>query len=166
MSQPGGNNLAVVVEHTRFLRQELVSLLGRAGWQVVGTAREGKAALELVQRHRPDLVVLDLVLPDMAGTELISAIKARLPGCRVVVCSALVQSRWVRAAVEAGADDFVVKPVEEARFVAAVNDGRRPAYGAGQAVPARGAAGEPAAPAAGAGECSVAPEEEGGEMAG
>ncbi|MBC7339857.1 MAG: response regulator [Firmicutes bacterium] len=111
---------ALVVERTRFLREKLVSLLGRAGWQVEGTAREGGAALELARRYRPDLVVLDLVLPDMPGTELIRAIKAELPGCRVVVCSALVQSRWVKAAVEAGADDFVIKPVDEARFLAAV----------------------------------------------
>ncbi len=110
---------ALVVERTRFMREKLVSLLGRAGWQVVGTAREGRPALELARRHCPDLVVLDLVLPDMQGTDLITAIKSELPGCRVVVCSALVQSRWVKAAVEAGADDFVVKPVDDTRFLAA-----------------------------------------------
>jgi len=124
VSRPEWNNLAVVVEHTRFLRQELVSLLGRAGWQVVGTAGDGRRGLEMVLTYRPGLVVLDLALPDMPGTELIRRIKAELPLCRVVVCSALVQARWVRAAVEAGADDFVVKPVDPDRLLAAV--GGRP----------------------------------------
>ncbi|MEW6397651.1 MAG: response regulator [Bacillota bacterium] len=116
----GGNNLAVVVEQTRFLRQELVSVLARAGWQVVGAAGDGRRGLEMALTHRPGLVVLDLALPDMPGTELIRRIKAEVPWCRVVVCSALVQSRWVQAAVEAGADDFVVKPLDEGRFRAAV----------------------------------------------
>jgi two-component system chemotaxis response regulator CheY len=124
VSQPGANNLAVVVEHTRFLRQELVSLLGRAGWQVVGTAADGRQGLQMVLSYRPGLVVLDLALPDLPGTEVIRCIKAELPSCRVVVCSALVQARWVRAAVEAGADDFVVKPVDADRLLAAV--GGRP----------------------------------------
>lgn len=120
MRSPEGNGQAVVVERARFLREKLVSLLGRAGWQVAGAAGDGLRALEVIRTSRPDLVVLDLVLPDMSGTELIRVIKAEVPSCRVVVCSALVQATWVKAAVEAGADDFVVKPVDESRFLAAV----------------------------------------------
>lgn len=112
---------ALVVERARFLREKLVSLLARAGWQVAAAVRSGAEALEVARRCRPGLVVLDLLLPDMPGTDLIRAIREEVPTCRVVVCSALVQARWVKAAVEAGADDFVIKPVDEERFLAAVH---------------------------------------------
>jgi len=110
----------LVVDRAAFLREEIGRLLEAGKWTVVAEADDGRDGLRLAFYHRPALVVTELALPGLPGPEMIRHIKAALPFCRVVVCSALVQSRWVQEAVRAGADDFVVKPVDPERFLRAV----------------------------------------------
>lgn len=98
----------------------MADLLRAAGWRVVWATGDGGEGFSLALSRRPRLVVMDLALPGLGGIELLRRIRAALPSCRVVVCSALVQASWIQAAVEMGAADFVVKPIEEKRFLAAV----------------------------------------------
>jgi chemotaxis response regulator CheB len=101
----------LVVDDSAFLRKVVSQMLSRSPFiEVVGTARDGNDALEMVQRHEPDVVTLDLVMPGLDGVGFLQAQMARRP-LPVVVCSiADVSGEMALRALEAGAVDFVQKP--------------------------------------------------------
>jgi len=110
----------LIVDDTRFFRRMLSSVLRRAGHEVVGEADDGQEALELYEDLHPDVVVMDLVMPRTSGFEATRELASRHPGARVIVCSALTDSRSVQQAMQAGAADFVVKPLDPGRMLAAI----------------------------------------------
>jgi DNA-binding NarL/FixJ family response regulator len=81
----------------------------RAEVEVVGEASDGAEAIELTRELTPDLVVLDLALPDMDGLQVAAAIRAETPGCAILVVSADEAERSEAAALAAGADGYVEK---------------------------------------------------------
>ena len=101
----------LVVDDSAFVRKVVSQMLRRsASIEVVGAARDGEEALELVELHRPDVVTLDLVMPRMNGVEFLRRQNARrrVP---VVICSIAHESgEMALEALEAGATDFVQKP--------------------------------------------------------
>jgi two-component system chemotaxis response regulator CheB len=101
----------LVVDDSAFLRKVVSEMLSRSpAIEVVGTARDGEEALELVERHRPDVVTLDLVMPGVDGVAFLREQMRRRP-LPVVVCSIAHESgELALAALEAGAVDFVQKP--------------------------------------------------------
>ena len=95
-------------------------ILQRAGFEVVGEADTGAQAVEQYKRLKPDLVTMDIVIPDMGGIDAVRAIMAFDPNAHVLMCSAMGQQALVVEAIQAGAKDFVVKPFQPSRVLEAV----------------------------------------------
>jgi DNA-binding NtrC family response regulator len=84
------------------------------------TAADGKQALEMVRRRRPDLVVTDIRMPQMDGLALASALNAEFPGLPVVICTAFTDTAYLIKAIELGVAAYVSKPIDNAQLLAAV----------------------------------------------
>ncbi len=84
-------------------------------------AENGLQALDVFDREKPDLTLLDITMPEMDGIEALKAIKARMPNAKVAMVSAMGQQSMVLEAIKSGAADFVLKPFDEERLVTAVN---------------------------------------------
>ncbi|MFO7265667.1 MAG: response regulator [Limnochordales bacterium] len=111
--------LVLIVDDAQFMRMRLNKLLTEAGHQVVEAAN-GREALEQYARHKPDVVLMDITMPEMDGLTALKELKKLDPGAKVVMCSALGQQSAVLEAIKSGASDFVVKPFEPERVLQAV----------------------------------------------
>jgi AmiR/NasT family two-component response regulator len=106
----------VVVEDEALIRMDIVEVLRENGFDVVGEAADGEAAIELTRELRPDLVVMDITMPKMDGLTAAEAIdKERL--APVVMLTAFAQPEFVARAIEAGAIAYVVKPFTPERLL-------------------------------------------------
>jgi DNA-binding NarL/FixJ family response regulator len=103
----------VVVEDHRIVREGLRSQLEAADFTIVAEVENGARAIEAAETHRPDVVVLDLRLPDRPGAEVCAEILARVPETAVVVLSAYGDQASVRTAIDAGARAYLLKDAEE-----------------------------------------------------
>ncbi len=110
----------LVVDDAAFMRMNLKKMLEDAGHEVVGEAEDGNKAVEKYKELEPDLVTMDITMPDLDGIEALKKIKDINPEARVIMCSAMGQQAMVIEAVEAGASDFVVKPFKQDRVAKAV----------------------------------------------
>ena len=103
----------LVVDDSKFMRTLLCALLEEAGHQVVGEAENAKEAIELYKMLKPDLVTLDVIMPEVEGTNAAAAIEAMKqedPEANVVMISAMGQESLMKEYLQAGAKDFIVKP--------------------------------------------------------
>jgi two-component system chemotaxis response regulator CheY len=98
----------------------LSDLLAQAGLEVVGEAQTGVEAVDKFRELKPDLVTMDILMPDMGGIDAVREILKIEPGARVLICSAMGQQSLVLDAIRAGAKDFVVKPFQPSRVLEAV----------------------------------------------
>lgn len=106
----------VVVEDEALIRMDIVEVLRENGFDVVGEAADGEAAIQLTRELRPDLVVMDITMPKMDGLTAAEAIdKERL--APVVMLTAFAQPEFVARAIEAGAIAYVVKPFTPERLL-------------------------------------------------
>ncbi|MQA89760.1 MAG: response regulator [Gemmatimonas sp.] len=101
------------------MRKVLREVLTSAGYHVVGEAANGRKVVELYWELRPDLVTLDLVLPEMGGIDAAREIVRLDPDARILMCSAIGQKPLIAEAMAAGAREFVVKPFPPARVLEA-----------------------------------------------
>lgn len=116
----------MVVDDHPMWREGVARDLTEAGHQVVATSGEGRQAVRVAAAARPDLVVLDLQLPDISGVEVIRGLRAALPDVRVLMLSASGEPQGVLDAVKAGATGYLIKSAAPAEFLDAV---RRTAAG-------------------------------------
>jgi two-component system chemotaxis response regulator CheY len=102
------------------MRTMVSDILSQAGFTVVGEAENGKQAVEKYQQLKPDLVTMDIIMPEMGGIEAVKQITQADPAARILMCSAMGQQALVQEALQAGARDFVVKPFQPSRVLEAV----------------------------------------------
>lgn len=114
------NNTVLVCDDAVFMRTLIGDILRQAGLEVVGEAASGEQAVARYRELRPDLVTMDIIMPDMGGIEAVRAITEFDPQARVLMCSAMGQQALVAEAIQAGAKDFVVKPFQPSRVLEAV----------------------------------------------
>jgi two-component system chemotaxis response regulator CheY len=107
----------LVVDDALFMRKMISGVAAEAGWEVVGEAGDGLAAVSLYQQLRPDLVTMDLVMPVMGGLEALRQIRAFDPDAKVIVVTALDQKQTLMESIRDGAIDFIVKPFERERVL-------------------------------------------------
>jgi two-component system chemotaxis response regulator CheY len=111
----------LVVDDAAFMRKMLSDVLAKAGHEVVGEGANGNDAVERFQELRPDIMTLDITMPEKDGLAALREILAAEPAARIVMCSALGQETKVLEAIKAGAKDFVVKPFQPNRVVEAID---------------------------------------------
>lgn len=105
----------LVVDDAMLMRRLIRDVATQAGWDVAGEAANGVEAVAMYERLRPDLVTMDVVMPEMGGLDALRAIRLD-PQARVVMITALDQKQTLQDAIGAGALDFIVKPFERGRI--------------------------------------------------
>jgi two-component system, chemotaxis family, chemotaxis protein CheY len=111
----------LIVDDAKFMRVTLSMILKNAGHEIVGEGENGKEAVDLFENLNPDLVMMDITMPEMSGLEAVREIKRDNPNAKVIMCSAMGQQKVVVESIEAGAKDFIIKPFDEGRVLEAVN---------------------------------------------
>ncbi|WP_282171570.1 response regulator [Cytobacillus firmus] len=111
----------LIVDDAKFMRVTLGTILKKAGHEIVGEGENGKEAVDLFVNLKPDLVMMDITMPEMSGLEAVREIKRDNPNAKVIMCSAMGQQKVVVESIEAGAKDFIIKPFDEGRVLEAVN---------------------------------------------
>ncbi|HJP84590.1 MAG TPA: response regulator [Gemmatimonadaceae bacterium] len=114
------SSTVLVCDDAVFMRTMVSDILSQAGFTVVGEAENGKQAVEKYKQLKPDLVTMDIIMPEMGGIEAVKQITQSDPGARILMCSAMGQQALVQEALQAGARDFVVKPFQPSRVLEAV----------------------------------------------
>lgn len=107
----------LVVDDAAFMRVMLRTLLENNGHTVVGEAANGVEAIEKYVTCRPDLVTMDITMPIMEGVDAVREIRQKDPRAKIVMCSAMGQKEMVVRAIQAGAIDFIVKPMQEGKVL-------------------------------------------------
>jgi two-component system chemotaxis response regulator CheY len=110
----------LVVDDAAFMRKMVTDALTKGGHEVVGEAGNGVEAIAQFQALKPDLMTLDITMPEKDGLTALADIMAADPSAKVVMCSALGQESKVLEAIKLGAKDFVVKPFQPDRVIDAV----------------------------------------------
>ncbi|TBL79359.1 response regulator transcription factor [Paenibacillus thalictri] len=113
----------IIVDDEMLVRIGMTSLIQWEdhGFEVVGTASDGLQACQLIERHMPDIVLTDIVMPELNGLELIAATRQKYPFIRFIVLSSHSDYAYVREAMKLGAEDYIlkasVKPAEMIRLL-------------------------------------------------
>ncbi|UKS27103.1 response regulator [Paenibacillus sp. HWE-109] len=113
-------NRIIIVDDAAFMRAILKDVLISLGYEVAGEASNGQEAVQLYKRIKPDLVTMDITMPEMDGITALKEIISYNPEARVIMCSAMGQQKMVVDSIQAGAKDFVVKPYNKERIAEAV----------------------------------------------
>ncbi|MGI4869836.1 MAG: response regulator [Janthinobacterium lividum] len=111
------NKRILIVDDSFYMRTMLKNMLTDAGYDVVGEAANGQQALEMAVATNPDLITLDVILPDNTGLDVLKGIRLQQPDAKVVMCSAVGQETIVSEAIENGALAYIVKPFSEERVL-------------------------------------------------
>ncbi len=109
----------LLVDDAAFMRMRCAKVLTKMGHSVI-EAENGLQALDTYDREKPDIVLLDITMPEMDGLEALKHIKQRDPSSKVAMVSAMGQQSMVLEAIKSGAADFVLKPFDEDRLIAAI----------------------------------------------
>lgn len=110
----------LIVDDAAFMRMMIKDILTKNGYVVVGEAENGLKAVEKFKEHSPDLVIMDITMPEMDGIQAVKQIKAINSSAKIIMCSAMGQQAMVIESIQAGARDFIVKPFQADRVVEAV----------------------------------------------
>jgi two-component system chemotaxis response regulator CheY len=110
----------LITDDALFMRVTLKNILSQNGYEVCGEATNGAEAVTLYQSLKPDLVTMDITMPEMDGLAALKAIRQHDPQARVVMVSAMGQKTMVVEAIQNGAKDFIVKPFQPDRVVEAI----------------------------------------------
>jgi two-component system chemotaxis response regulator CheY len=111
-------NRLLIVDDALIMRMKIRDIACAAGWTVVAEARDGEEAISLYEQHQPDMVTLDMVMPQLDGLAALRAIRKLNPQAQVVMVSAVDQKEKLNECIISGAMDFIVKPFDPARLQA------------------------------------------------
>lgn len=112
----------LIVDDAVFMRTVLKKMLTEENYEVVGEASNGHEAIKKAQELQPDVVTLDITMPEMDGVTALPEILKASPNSKVIMCSAMGQQPMVVDAIKNGAKDFIVKPFQKARVVQAIEN--------------------------------------------
>ncbi|MCR5119000.1 MAG: response regulator [Lachnospiraceae bacterium] len=110
----------LVVDDAAFMRMMIKDILTKNGYEVAGEAENGAVAVSKYAELKPDLVLMDITMPEKDGIQALKDIKASDGGAKVIMCSAMGQQAMVIEAIQSGARDFIVKPFQADRVIEAV----------------------------------------------
>ncbi|MCL2096604.1 MAG: response regulator [Oscillospiraceae bacterium] len=110
----------LLVDDAAFMRMMIKDILAKNGFSVCGEAQDGVDAIEKFRGLGPDLIIMDITMPNMDGITALKAIKKESPQTKIVMCSAMGQESYVVDAIKSGASDFIVKPFQADRIISTV----------------------------------------------
>lgn len=110
----------LIVDDAAFMRMMVKDILTKNGYEVVGEAENGARAVDKYKELVPDLVIMDITMPEVDGIQAVKEIRKINADCKVIMCSAMGQQAMVIESIQAGARDFIVKPFQAERVVEAV----------------------------------------------
>ncbi len=110
----------LVVDDAAFMRMMIKDTLTKGGYTDLVEAADGAIAVEQFKAESPNLVIMDITMPNMNGLEALKAIKTIDPAAQIIMCSAMGQESMVIDAIKSGAKDFIVKPFKAERILEAV----------------------------------------------
>ena len=111
----------LIVDDNDLMRTLLRGILRGENCQVIGEARNGSIALESIARNKPDIVFLDVVMPEMDGLEALQNIKSKYPGIAVVMITGNPSKENVEESIQGGASGFIIKPLNSAKVLDTLN---------------------------------------------
>ena len=111
----------LICDDAAFMRMMLKDIIVKGGHEVVGEAADGQDACEKYLTLKPDIVTMDITMPNVDGIAGLKLIKSADPSAKVIMCSAMGQQTMVIDALQSGAKDFIVKPFEADRVLGAIN---------------------------------------------
>ena len=112
----------MLVDDAAFMRLMLKDILTKNGFEICAEAENGKKALEKYVEFKPDLVLLDITMPELDGIETVKRLMKVDSNAKVIMCSAMGQQSMVIEAIQSGAKDFIVKPFQAERIIEAINN--------------------------------------------
>ncbi|WP_058485166.1 response regulator [Defluviitalea phaphyphila] len=110
----------LIVDDAAFMRMMIKDILTKNGYEIAGEAENGAKAVEKFKELTPDLVIMDITMPEMDGIQAVKEIKKIDSNATIIMCSAMGQQAMVIESIQAGAKDFIVKPFQAERVVEAV----------------------------------------------
>ena len=110
----------LIVDDAAFMRMMIKDILTKNGCNVIGEAENGAKAFEKYNELKPDLVLMDITMPEVDGIAALKKIKGADPNALIIMCSAMGQQAMVIEAIQGGAKDFIVKPFQPDRVLEAV----------------------------------------------
>lgn len=110
----------MIVDDAAFMRTFIKNILVQNGWERIIEADDGRSAFEMYKKEKPDLVLMDITMPNQNGIDSLRDIRGYDSEARVVMCSAMGQESMVADAIRLGALDFIVKPFKPLRIVETV----------------------------------------------
>ncbi len=110
----------LIVDDASFMRMMLRNILSSHGYEIVGEAENGRQAEEVYQQVKPDIVLIDLIMPEVGGIEAVKKIIELNKAAKIIICSAMGQQALVVEAMQAGARDFIVKPFQPTSVIEAI----------------------------------------------
>ncbi len=110
----------LICDDAAFMRMMIKDILSKNGYEIAGEAENGIKAIEKYNELKPDLVLMDITMPEMDGIQALKKIKMIDSGACVIMCSAMGQQAMVIEAIQSGAKDFIVKPFQAERVLEAV----------------------------------------------
>ncbi len=110
----------IIVDDSDFSRSVISKMLTEEGFQVIGEAGSAETALGMIKEKRPDIVIVDIVMPNVSGLELTEKLNQSSPDVSVIMISSLSQEHIVLDAISAGASDFIAKPIQKQQLIDSV----------------------------------------------
>lgn len=110
----------LICDDAAFMRMMIKDILTKNGYTVAGEAENGAMAVEKYTELKPDLVLMDITMPEMDGIQALKKIRELDPKASVIMCSAMGQQAMVIESIQSGAKDFIVKPFQADRVLEAV----------------------------------------------
>ncbi|MBS3969395.1 MAG: response regulator [Clostridia bacterium] len=110
----------LIVDDAAFMRMMIKDILSKNGYEIAGEAENGQKAVEMYKELKPDLVTMDITMPEKDGIAAVKEIKQMDASARIIMCSAMGQQMMVMEAIQAGARDFIVKPFQQERVIQAM----------------------------------------------
>lgn len=113
-------NGILIVDDAAFMRMMIKDVLSKNGFEICGEAENGAKAIEKYKELNPDLVIMDITMPEVDGIQAVKEIRKINSSAKIIMCSAMGQQAMVIEAIQAGAKDFIVKPFQAERIIEAV----------------------------------------------
>ena len=110
----------LICDDAAFMRMMIKDILTKNGYNIAGEAENGLKAIEKYNELKPDLVLMDITMPEMDSIQALKSIKSNDPSAVVIMCSAMGQQAMVIESIQSGAKDFIVKPFQADRVIEAV----------------------------------------------